>query len=95
MLTQKPDFTARLRHAWQAFLLGGPVGLGHALRLALNARRMRWACICIDAEKETHRQELRKLRRRINHLAGQQQVLHAAAAQFHAYSAKRDTEVQP
>ena len=56
----------------KALLLGGPLGLAHALREAYIARRIRRVAVCMDRERELHRMHMAQMRKELDALAQRQ-----------------------
>jgi hypothetical protein len=70
------------RHLWRTFLHYGPLGASYMVRDMLIARRLRSLAMCIDREKELHREMVRNLNTETNMLIGRQQALRVAASHF-------------
>ncbi len=76
LITKIRDAAARTaaagRRCAAMFILGGPVGLYYAARLALNKRNLARTAVFVQRERDMHRE----------HLAAQQQALNIASADF-------------
>jgi hypothetical protein len=76
------------------YLVGGPVGVLYALRLALIKHRMATVAEYIVREKELNRTNLAALNHELTQLVTKQQGTSAAAAQFWSWCEKK-AGVQP
>lgn len=83
-----------MRQYFQIFMLGGPVGLAYAIRLAWVERQLQQSQAWMDREKANHAAAVRGLRERTNQLVSRQQGLNIAASQFRAYCDKAAAEAR-
>ena len=66
----------------KTILIGGPVGLAHALREAWTARRMRRVSALMDRERDLHREHMAQLHAELKALQARQISATARAASF-------------
>jgi hypothetical protein len=86
--------TAAAQKVGNLYLVGGPVGVFYALKLALIKRRMAAVSEYIRREKELNRANLAALNHELTQLVAKQQGTSAAAAQFWNWCEKK-AGVQP
>lgn len=66
----------------KTLILGGPVGLAHAVREAWVARRLRRVATLMDRERALHREHMAQLRAELDALQSRQISSSARAASF-------------
>lgn len=66
----------------KSFVLGGPVGIAHALREAWIARRIRRVALYMDRERALHRAHMAQLRAELDALLARQISATARATSF-------------
>ncbi len=86
LITKIRDAAARTaaagRRCAAMFILGGPVGLYYAARLALNKRNLARTAVFVQRERDMHREHLAALGQETKNLVAQQQALNIASADF-------------
>ncbi|UCV00723.1 hypothetical protein [Acidovorax radicis] len=66
----------------KTIVIGGPVGLAHALREAWVARRVRSISTYMDRERDLHREHMAQLRAELDAMQAKQVSSTARAASF-------------
>lgn len=69
-------------NALKTLILGGPVGLAHAVREAWVARRLRRVASLMDRERALHREHMAQLRAELDALESSHISATARAASF-------------
>lgn len=77
------------RRIGNLYLVGGPVGLLYALKLAYIKRRQAQVVLYISREKELNRAHLAALNHELTQLVTEQQRTSVAAAQFWNWCEKK------
>lgn len=66
----------------KTIVVGGPLGLAHAIREAWTAHRIRRISTYMDRERDLHREHMAQLRAELNALQSKQISASARAASF-------------
>lgn len=69
-------------NAFKTLIVGGPLGLSHALREAWHARRIRRVSELMDRERALHRAHMAQLRAELDALLARQISATARATSF-------------